>query len=86
MEKELFQIYGPANPLIDQDLTLPGPSNKYGGCRMFLCDVFDYNEEFDILEDWFTGACEECHLRIRKRWDSIRRPRPLGGWQGVYCS
>ena len=85
-EADLFRIYGPANPLVNQDLTLPGKSNMYGGCRMFLCDVFDYNEEFDFVEEWFTGACEQCHLRIRHHWHAIRRPRPHGGWTGVFCS
>lgn len=85
-EKELFQIYGPANPLVDQDLTLSGPSYKYGGCRMFLTDIFDYDEEFDQVQPWFTGACDMCHLRIRKYCHAIRRPRVLGGWYGCYCS
>jgi len=84
-DKWLFQIFGPANPLVDQDLTLPGKSNKYGGCRMFLTDVFDYDEEFDYVADWFTGACETCHLRIKHRWYAVRKPRPHGGWKGVFC-
>lgn len=82
----LFRTYGPSNPLIDQDLTGDNINNKYGGCRMFLCNVFDYDEEFDYVEDWFTGACQECHLRIKYRWHSVRVPRPHGGWVGSYCS
>jgi len=85
-EADLFRIYGPANPLVGQDLTLPGKSNMYGGCRMILCDIFDYNEEFDFVEDWFTGACQQCHFRIRHPWHAIRRPRPHGGWEGIFCS
>lgn len=82
----LFRVFGPANPLVNQDLTQPGPSNKYGGCRMFLCDVFDYDDEFDYVADWFTGSCETCHLRIKHRWYAVRKPRPHGGWSGCYCS
>lgn len=82
----LFRIFGPANPLVNQDLTLDTPSSKYGGCRMFLCDIFDYNEEYDMVEDWFQGYCEECNNRIRHYWHALRRPRPHGGWTGSYCS
>jgi hypothetical protein len=85
-DKWLFQIFGPANPLVNQDLTLPGKSNKYGGCRMFLCDVFDRDEDFDYIADWFTGACETCHLRIKHRWYAVRKPRPHGGYSGCFCS
>jgi len=85
-DKWFFRVFGPANPLVNQDLTLPGKSNKYGGCRMFLCDVFDYDEEFDYVADWFRGACDTCHLRIKQRWHAVRRPRPHGGWEGCYCS
>ena len=82
----LFRVFGPANPLVNQDLTLPGKSSLYGGCRMFLCDIFDYNEEFEYVEDWFTGVCDSCHLRIRQRWHALRKPRSHGGWVGCFCS
>lgn len=82
----LSQVFGPANPLVDQDLTLPGKSNMYGGCRMFLCDVFDYNDEYKFVEDWFTGSCDTCQLRIRQRHHAVRKPRPTGGWINCYCS
>lgn len=85
-DNRLYQIFGPSNPLVDQDLTLNTPSSKYGGCRMFLCDVFDYNDEFDYVEDWYSGICENCHLKIRHRWHALRRPRPHGGWVGSFCS
>lgn len=85
-DTELFRIFGPANPLVDQDLTLGTPSAKYGGCRMFLCDLFDYDEEFEYVADWFRGVCDQCNLRIRHRWHAVRKPRPHGGWVGCYCS
>lgn len=85
-DRLLFQTFGPAHPLIDQDLSLDTPSAKYGGCRMFLCDLFDYDFEFGYLPDWFTGACSTCLQRIRYRWYAVRRPRVLGGWENEYCS
>jgi hypothetical protein len=85
-DKVLFRIFGPANPLVNQDLTLKTVSSKYGGCRMFLCDIFDYDEDFDYVYDWFNGACDECHLRIREKWHAVRKPRHAGGWTGSYCS
>jgi hypothetical protein len=84
--KVLFQIYSAANPLVNQDLTLNTISAKYGGCRMFLCDLFDYNEDFDFVEDWFTGSCLQCLKRIKKKHYAVRLPRPHGGWENCYCS
>ena len=86
-DKNLYRIFGPSNPLINQDLTLNTSSSKYGGCRMFLCDIFNYDSEFDYVVDWFRGVCDQCHLRIRHRWHALRRPRVHGGWEpGSYCS
>lgn len=82
----LFRLFGPANPLVNQDLTLGGKSSLYGGCRMFLCDVFDWVDDDNYYADWFTGVCGSCHLRIRHRWHAIRKPRPHGGWVGCYCT
>lgn len=79
---ELFRILGPANPLYDSDAT----QMKYGGSRMFIANEFDFNEEIGFYDDWFRGACDHCHLRIRYRWHAIRMPRPHGGWLGCYCS
>jgi hypothetical protein len=84
--KELYRLYGPAHPILDDDLTDEGPSTLYGGGRMFLCDAYDYDEEFEQTVDWFTGVCEFCHKRIRVRWHAVRTPLPLGGWKGCYCS
>lgn len=86
---DLFRLFGPSNPLIGQDLTLHNtdkPSYKYGGCRMFLCDVFDYNQEEDYLEDWFDGSCDQCFNRIKKQHYAVRKPRTHGGWFGCFCS
>ena len=78
----IFRVLGPSNPLI-------GGSSKemnYGGCRMFICEVFDFNQDTGYVEDWFEGYCYKCDLRIRTRWHAIRMPRPSGGWIGCYCS
>jgi len=85
-DRLLFWIFGPSNPIIGQNLTLNTPSAKYGGCRMFLTNLFDYDEEFDYVADWFTGNCEQCLLRIRHRWYAVRLPRVHGGWEGCFCS
>lgn len=91
----LFLIYGPANPLVGQDLNLGNAkylesemaqNYKYGGCRMLLCNLFDYNFEDDYLEDWFDGSCDYCLKRIKHRWYSLRVPRPHGGWENCVCS
>lgn len=82
----LFRIFGPANPLVDQDLTLETPSSKYGGCRMFLDQTFCYDEEFDYVKDWYDGVCSYCHLKIKYRWYALRKPRVHGGWENCYCS
>jgi hypothetical protein len=85
-DRLLYWIFGPSNPLIAQNLTLNTPSAKYGGCRMFLTDLFDYDEEFGYVADWFTGNCEKCLLRIKHRWYAVRLPRVHGGWEGCFCS
>ena len=86
-EKELFRNFGPANPLVNQDLTdNTNINNLYGGCRMLLCNVFDYDEEDDYVVPWFTGTCDQCLKHIRYKWHAIRRPRPHGGWIGEFCS
>lgn len=79
---ELFRLLGPDNPIIDADLN----SLKNYKYRMFLCDIFDYDDEIDDYNDWFNGVCEQCHLRIKERWHSVRMPNPTGGWKGCYCS
>lgn len=85
-DRVLFWIYGPNNQLVNQNLTLNTPSSKYGGCRMFLCDLFDYDEEEGEVLDWFTGSCDQCLKRIKKRCYAVRMPRVHGGWEGCFCS
>ena len=85
-DRLLFWVYGPNNPLVGQKLSLNTPSAKYGGGRMFLFNLFDYDEENDYMADWFTGNCSQCSLKIKNRWCAVRKPVALGGWKGEFCS
>ena len=85
-DRVLYWVYGPSNPLVGQDLTIDAPSYKFGGARMHLCDLFDYDEEYDYVSDWFTGSCKQCLLQIREKWHAVRKPRAFGGWEYCYCS
>lgn len=95
--EELFALFGPANLIVDADLANDeSECCKYGGCRMFTCIEFEdfldpsdniiYKPEEYSTKDWFTGACQFCHLRIRRLWHAIRKPLDHGGWKGCYCS
>ena len=83
-----FRWLGPANPLqIDgRDYDSGTIDSEFGGCRMFISEHYDYNEDDMIYDDWFRGACDSCHKRIRQRHHAVRMPIPSGGWQGCYCS
>jgi hypothetical protein len=71
---DVFRWYGPNNPL-------------YGESSfMFTADDYDYDEDSERTLDWFRGACDICHRRIRKRVHAVRMPFPMGGWYGCYCS
>ena len=85
-DRILYWIYGASNPLLAQNLTLNTPTAKYGGGRMFLTNIFDYNEEDDYFEEWFVGYCEQCLLRIEKKCHAVRMPGVSGGWKGCFCS
>jgi hypothetical protein len=90
----IFRLLGPLNAFQDNPTT--GPSDclcaHYGGCRMFGCCEFEYDEEDEELvekegtEDWFTNNCEHCFSKIPNRFWSTRRPLYSGGWKGCYCS
>lgn len=80
--KTLFRILGPANPLADASYD----EMENGGCRMFTCAYFDFNEDSGYIDDWFIGSCQQCLKRIRMRWHAVRRPRQTGGWLGCFCS
>lgn len=92
--ESLFRIYGPVNPILGDNLTGKG-ENEFGGARMFTNITFE-----DFLEPgqdvvfpleeyspqaWFTGACQQCHRKIRKYTHAIRIPLDHGGWKGCFC-
>lgn len=84
---ELFRVLGPVCLFLH-----PSPDQlEFGGSRMFLATEFDYDDDDgdgddETPIDWFTGSCQHCHLRIRRRWHAVRRPMESGGWKGCFCS
>ena len=63
---------------------------RYGGCRMLLCDEFSdsrhadpYDESIEAT-DWFRPC--HCGKKIEARHHALRLPRIKGGWVGCYCS
>lgn len=74
-----------------------GPQIDYGGARMFTFNNFDvdpYIEDDETYPDgvpknlvnWFVGYCQQCYLRIRRKYHAVRVPMIFGGWQGCFCS
>lgn len=96
-DDDLFAILGPANAIVDSDLADDESiCYNYGGCRMLCCIEFEdfLNPDEEIIYDrseysqteWFKGACQVCHLRIRRPAHALRMPLEHGGWKGCYCS
>ena len=70
------------------------------GCRMLYCVCNDLDDNEDGITyspddiDWFllpyekVSSCDNpgCLKRIKSREKAFRRPIPLGGWKGRYCS
>lgn len=94
-DETLFKIYGPSFPVEGFSmLDANGVSvcDKYGGCRMLLCeghtprtDIDDFEEA--MYKDWFTGSCCYCLEKIKDRHLARRMPLPNGGWDtDCYCS
>jgi len=89
--KQLNQWYGPANPLLfGMNISDTKHHNclKYGGCRMFLCNHDNKNENLQIKPgkySWFSGKCDMCLNKIEKYHHAVRRPLITGGWSGCYC-
>jgi len=85
----LFSILGPVNPIYGVPIDPDDQCFKYGGCRMFLCNEFETEDEFGHVDEdveWFTGNCEYCHKKIAKKIYAVRRPLTWGGWKGCFCS
>lgn len=75
-----FRVLGPKNALPDEE------EQEYGGERMFISNVYDFNEDNDEAYYWFAGHCLNCGLRIRRFSHALRIPEKCGGWKGCYCS
>ena len=80
-----FRVYGPKNA-IPSDPFDPSGSFGEGGERMFLSNVFDYDEDENEEYNWFLGHCLNCALKIRRYQHAIRLPVKGGGFKGCYCS
>lgn len=78
----LFRILGPSNPILNSK----AEDFLRGDDRMFLCALYDYDEEEEEIQPWFTGNCSVCMRRIAHYWYAVRVPKPQGGWAGCYCS
>lgn len=80
--RDLFRLFGPLNlPPLKEDEDVN--NEEY---RMLTCNIYDYDEEYDVIRPWFTGICDYCRKRIRYSWYAIRFPDPEGGFRGCYCS
>ena len=54
---------------------------------MFSCYGNDFDKDRNIYENWFTGFCMWCDLKIDHYWHAVRIPvYKGGGWNGCYCS
>jgi len=90
----LFRSYGPVNSFNDMDFSTLLDDNGqddidkiYGGARMFLDMSLEVDDETgEVLNDWFTGFCNNCLSRIRTYHHAVRQPRITGGWLGCFCS
>lgn len=97
-DKIIFQEYGPVNTVYCHTAYADHEHEceKYGGCRMLLCNEFEETNNDgdgidvlaaeDLLLDWFRWSCDECLRKIPKRHYAIREPLNHGGWRGCYCS
>jgi hypothetical protein len=88
---EYFRILGPINQLpMQQDWSPDDRCYKYGGCRMFLCQhnqqEDDEGDDLELENDWFTGNCDYCYRKIASRFRTVRMPLQMGGWVNNYCS
>lgn len=94
----LFVTLGPSAPLVGSTYEdLKYDELDYGVTRMFIFNNFDFDptiEDDDVypdgtpknLVDWFVGHCQQCNLRIRRKYHAVRVPMIFGGWQGCFCS
>lgn len=93
----MIRYYGPCNSILGFDcigsFKIPGEC-KGGPCRMFYCMCREFDEEDALNEEdvdvafdeWFSGECDICKVKIKKMRYAVRFPVDGGGWLGCYCS
>ena len=84
--RNLFRFYGPINVSSIHDDDNNNDDDDNNEYRMFLCDMYDYDEDYGFIRPWFRGSCDHCHKKIQYSWYAVRSPKPSGGWAGCYCS
>lgn len=77
----LFRLLGPVNIPSNPTLQQLGVRDY----RMLMNGQWDFDEDNERV-DWFTGACDNDGLKIRKRCYAVRCPVIKGGWKGCFCS
>lgn len=87
-----FQEYGPVNSNYSyyNDADEDHICQKYGGCRMLLCNEYtndvDFTAEDIEVTEWFNYKCDICNKKIKAEHHALRKPLNKGGWIGCYCS
>lgn len=90
---EKFREHGPCNPILDcdGDILVEDDYECSGGCRMFVCNEFEHEDDSDVditdetpNRNWFTGECSVCGSVIPSRKHCIRLPLINGGYKGCF--
>ena len=80
-----FRVWGPENRFKDRECS--GNPDGKGPCRMFNCLCRDSEEnDGEIVDEWFTGKCDNCNRKIEDISHAVRYPHKEGGWKGCYCT
>lgn len=79
----------PSEELVVQPCMGAPAGRKNKSCRMLTCICVAMTEQDEDyhpdLMSWFTGACQQCYLKIKKPCYAIRLPLDAGGWMGCFC-
>lgn len=86
-----YNLYGPANPkkisTINPDIIYKCNSTPTGVCHMLTCKCLIENGDDIKSDDWFTGFCLECDIKIEKKEKAWRSPNLNGSFHDdCYCS
>ena len=85
-----YSLYGPANPMRKNPCD-PNDNHvcKYtptGICHMMTCKCHMENADDVKDNDWYTGYCCSCEIKISDRTKAWRISHKNGGFDGCYCS